>query len=554
MEINKKNRTELKNYFLANKIPTQKHFEDFVESSLNQAEDGIAKVQGSPIALQAEGDAAGTQEVLNLFSDFADDKPGWSINLNPRVDSQVPTSNKPGLNIKNEAEETQFFIKGNGGDVGIGTIEPNARLSIQARQNPSLISVISETTGDASIFEVAQENNHGVVSVRASDGTTMAELNGDPTKTSYFKNKVGIGTETAEADLHLKGNGAQLLISNTQAGQNAGIKMKGSNNKGWDFKVMENDFSKLYLMPDGAGETGFIFHRGGRIETQGGISFTSRSNHLNDDGSIYMMGDQLYLAVDDNFYIRDVNGSEKIHFQTNHGRMAIGGKDPLAPISILNTGKNNFPNSAMHISNNCILFGGPNAGKQQNSGKIAAGLHIPNSLNIVGMASNSSSSTRRVDVWAENGMRVNGWISQTKVVAFAANVSSNSMTGTRNPMPFGSTSFNHGGAFSHATNKFTAPIKGIYMFTMTLYKVGGGSSVLHWLLRLNTTGYVNGKSGSELDERARLTVKYDGQHSSRTVTTILNAGDTVHVHQGGSGRPDNYRSGFEGVLLHALPE
>ncbi|MEM9685560.1 MAG: hypothetical protein AAF934_01390 [Bacteroidota bacterium] len=131
MEINKKNRTELKAFFQANDIPLEQHFAEFVEAGINQAEDGIAKVQGSPVALQAEGETAGTQEILNLFYNFADNNPAWSLNLNPRVDPGIPESSQSGFNIKDATGQSRLFIKSGGGNVGVGTIEPSAPLTIK---------------------------------------------------------------------------------------------------------------------------------------------------------------------------------------------------------------------------------------------------------------------------------------------------------------------------------------------------------------------------------------------------------------------------------------
>ena len=95
MEINKKNRTELKHYFKANDKPTEKQFADFIEAGINQVEDGIAKLQGNPLAIEAQGEDVGTQEVLGLYRSFSEDTPDWTFNLNPRVDPQDPNSNQP---------------------------------------------------------------------------------------------------------------------------------------------------------------------------------------------------------------------------------------------------------------------------------------------------------------------------------------------------------------------------------------------------------------------------------------------------------------------------
>jgi hypothetical protein len=66
------------------------------------------------------------------------------------------------------------------------------------------------------------------------------------------------------------------------------------------------------------------------------------------------------------------------------------------------------PDGKLKISNNGIMFGGNNNNKKEvNSAQISAGLHVPNSLNIVGM-SDDNKANRKVDMFAEGGFKVNG--------------------------------------------------------------------------------------------------------------------------------------------------
>jgi hypothetical protein len=74
---------------------------------------------------------------------------------------------------------------------------------------------------------------------------------------------------------------------------------------------------------------------------------------------------------------------------------------------VLNTGIQN-PNGQLRVSNQGIMFGGPNTDREVNSGQISAGLHIANSLNIVGMSGDKGHTTRRIDMWAEGGLNVYG--------------------------------------------------------------------------------------------------------------------------------------------------
>lgn len=130
--------------------------------------------------------------------------------------------------------------------------------------------------------------------------------------------------------------------------------------------------------------------------------------HINTDGSLYRYSGQVYLTVDDNFYLRDSQSGTRFHFLSDQGRLAVGATNPAAALSISGDGKENNPDGAMHITDDCILFGGKNSGKQADSAQISAGRHAANELCIVGMASSTDASTRKIRMWAEGGLTVHG--------------------------------------------------------------------------------------------------------------------------------------------------
>ncbi len=165
MDINKKNRTELKAYFKVNDIPTEKEFADFIDAGINQAEDSIIKEQGSPLAIQAEGGDVGTQEILDLYTSFGKKNPNWSFNLNPRVKSEDPNSSQSGFNIKDATGESRLFIKSGDGSIGVGTIDPESKLTIRGNNDSSLLSVIDTTGQHTKILEVTQKEG---VSIKGS--------------------------------------------------------------------------------------------------------------------------------------------------------------------------------------------------------------------------------------------------------------------------------------------------------------------------------------------------------------------------------------------------
>ena len=113
-------------------------------------------------------------------------------------------------------------------------------------------------------------------------------------------------------------------------------------------------------------------------------------------------------------------GSTSSYFVGNstHGYRFNNQADTLNLFTIRNDGEIRIhqavtvdaPTSNMKISASGIIFGGNNNGKETNSAQISAGYHQSNSLNLVGMSSDTSSSNRRIDMWAEAGMYVHASI------------------------------------------------------------------------------------------------------------------------------------------------
>ena len=120
------------------------------------------------------------------------------------------------------------------------------------------------------------------------------------------------------------------------------------------------------------------------------------------DGAIYRAEGQLTVAADDLIRFRSSSKKQNtIEMNVNDGSLNLTGN------VVLNTGIQN-PNGQLRISNQGIMFGGPNADREVNSGQITAGLHRDNSLCIVGMSKDKGAASRRVDMWAEGGFNLNG--------------------------------------------------------------------------------------------------------------------------------------------------
>ena len=131
MEISKRNRTELKSYFVKNSIPTEGNFSDLIDGTLNQKDDGIVKLAGDPLSIEASGDESSQKKAINFYHSFADLKPTWTINLNPRSDSNDPGSATPGFHLHDGEGNSRLFIDRNSGQVGLGTTVPEATLDVR---------------------------------------------------------------------------------------------------------------------------------------------------------------------------------------------------------------------------------------------------------------------------------------------------------------------------------------------------------------------------------------------------------------------------------------
>src|SRR3954447_12019445 len=99
MDITTRNRKELKSYFVKNSIPTESNFAELIDGLLNQKDDGLVKLPGNPLSVEAAGDSTSEKKVLQLYQSFSDQNPAWMVSLNPRSNSADPASTRPGFNI-----------------------------------------------------------------------------------------------------------------------------------------------------------------------------------------------------------------------------------------------------------------------------------------------------------------------------------------------------------------------------------------------------------------------------------------------------------------------
>jgi hypothetical protein len=211
MEITTRTRAELKQYFVKNAIPTEKNFAELIDAALNLREDGIVKPSGNPLSIEATGDDTSQQKVLHLYRDFDDPDPAWVLSLNPRQNPADPATARPGLSIGDAAGTSRLFIDRETGNVGVGTVAPNAKLHVSG----GAIMPQHGTGLDSGIcfrhtFTPDTKDAGWVRYYKLPDGRSILELGTADDPNDHIallpSGNVGIGTIEPGAKLHVNGN------------------------------------------------------------------------------------------------------------------------------------------------------------------------------------------------------------------------------------------------------------------------------------------------------------------------------------------------------------
>jgi len=327
MDIKSKpNRATLKSYFVKNAIPTQRNFEDLIDGLINQVDDGIAKLPGEPLSLQADISDTGLKKVVNFYKNFTDQKPAWTLSLNPRIDPNVAATAKPGWSVGDADGNSKLFIDESTGNIGIGTVTPGGyKLNVNgaALFTGNYLYVNSENAGRLRVGAAwgmpgLYSSDDGAKSltlgVPAGQKVYLGVSTGDAfveggTGNSYFKGNVGIGTNAPWAKLDVSGVVRAVSSFNSSKDPDSGMANGGSlviksnapqidfidtDHNDWSIHVNSN---KMYfirqpwihndLVLDGAGGVGIgTDSPAGKLEVNGaaiisdGNSYATRNNFM----------------------------------------------------------------------------------------------------------------------------------------------------------------------------------------------------------------------------------------------------------------------------------
>ena len=252
--------------------------------------------------------------------------------------------------------KARLYMKGN--NIGIGTVDPATPLTIRGNGGTSNVGITQNQVGGSATMEFTTADSSAGQATRL-----LFRGNNDSADIEFYRG----GRSSEQLSMFIEGSNGNVGVGTAAPGTKLDVNgnIYFGSNREWQ-------------LDNSSWQDANIMYRGG----------TNSSSNVKNFGFHGEASRQINLIVD--------------------GKVGINTTAPLAPLSIHGSGKENTPNGIMHITNDCILFGGSNNNREINSAQISAGKHVANSLNIVGMSSNTRSSTRKVDIWAEGGLTSRG--------------------------------------------------------------------------------------------------------------------------------------------------
>ncbi len=89
----KQNRETLKRFFSAGKLPSEEHFADMIDSSLNIIDEGFAKTDEYGFEITPQKGAGDTENLISFFRKLTDKFPSWSISYHAKSEALQFTHN-----------------------------------------------------------------------------------------------------------------------------------------------------------------------------------------------------------------------------------------------------------------------------------------------------------------------------------------------------------------------------------------------------------------------------------------------------------------------------
>jgi hypothetical protein len=352
-----KSRQELRSRFVRNAIPTEADFADLIAASLNQADDGVLKLPEQPLGLVRQKP---DQPVLRFFADPAAEGSVWQV--------QLGAGDKPGFGLAAADGKLALFVDGATGNVGIGTVNPGNKLTVQGNFNESkdpesgiLNGGLLALKGNAPQIDFI-DTDHGDWAIHVNDGRMyfIREPWEHQDLVLDGKGNIGIGSSVPEAKLNIReitgtlasATKGTLLLDHENAGGASSIVFRSKVNRGSDYGYIEykeknpaiNDIEAALLTIGNLNDANdhIALMASGNV----GIGTTTpvaklQILHTSQDpnGGAIILGptDQsnLRLGYNQNYSWIQSHGNKPLAINSIGNRVGIGTDNPLATLHVL---------------------------------------------------------------------------------------------------------------------------------------------------------------------------------------------------------------------------
>lgn len=128
----KKNRKTLKEYFQEGRLPSQEHFSDLIDSTLNVIDEGFDKSPEEGFKVSQLGDSG---KLISFFENIAVKSPLWSLALDPVTENLVfegkPRNSGAGSQGAGGNDSTDVLSLSPDGRVGVNKRAPGFELDVE---------------------------------------------------------------------------------------------------------------------------------------------------------------------------------------------------------------------------------------------------------------------------------------------------------------------------------------------------------------------------------------------------------------------------------------
>jgi len=350
-------------------------------------------IQGSSPFLRINNTAETDAGII--FQDSADTGQSASIKYNSSDNS---------LSFSNFSSNTERMRITSGGNVGIGTTNPNARLNVKSTGSTTDQITLTHSGNTVNVVAIGQENSHGSLILRANNSINKVRLSAAGNSSYILDSNVGIGTTSPAYTLDVNGgfHSSNITIAD-------GIYHEGDTNNYFQFATDTQIFATAgseRIRITSAGKVGIgttapshLLHvesastnARALIKTTGTGNITAGVQIVCNDSDLFFgAADDGYTAVpeysgkaflqgnggdfaivnmSDNleFYAGGRTSTDKHMVINSSGNVGIGTNNPSAKLDVVGTmsvdGDSTFqqfikaPNMQNYANNNAAILGG----------------------------------------------------------------------------------------------------------------------------------------------------------------------------------------------------